>query len=33
MIVLSQTEVVDLYANQLEGTIPKELAKIPKLRK
>jgi hypothetical protein len=26
-------EVVDLYANQLEGTIPKELAKMPNLRK
>lgn len=25
------TEVLDFYANQLEGTIPKELAKIPNL--
>ena len=26
-------EVIDFYANTLEGTIPKELAKLPNLRK
>lgn len=31
--VLSLSEVIDLYANQLTGRIPSELANLPKLHK
>jgi hypothetical protein len=30
---MKKLEIVDLYANQLTGTIPKELAKMPNLSK
>ena len=33
LLPLHSLEIIDLYANMLSGTIPKELAKLPNLRK